>query len=85
MNLIIFLAIYLIGVIISSIIFARFIFRYNDPKDCFGLIKPDVDSEEEHYSCVAIISWIYPLTWIGIIIYLICIASFNFVKYISKL
>lgn len=85
MNLIIFLVVYLIGVIISSIIFARFIFRYNDPKDCFGLIKPDVDNEQEHYSWIAIISWVYPLAWICIIIYLICNVSVNFVKYISKL
>lgn len=80
-----FLGIYLIGVIISSIIFARFIFRYNDPKDCFGLIKPDVNSEREHYSWIAILSWIYPLTWVGIIIYIIYNASVNFVKFISKL
>lgn len=85
MKLIMFAAIYLIGVIISSIIFARFFFRYNDPKDCFGSIQPDVDSEQEHNEFIAILSWIYPIAWVCIIIYLICNVSVKFVKYISKL
>lgn len=76
---------YLIGVVISSIIFSRFFFRYNDPKDCFGLTKPDVNHEQEHYGWIALISWFYPLAWIVIIIHIICNASVKFVKYISKL
>ena len=76
---------YLIGVVISSIIFSRFFFKYNDPKDCFGLIKPDVNHEQEHYRWIALISWFYPFTWIVIIIHIICNVSVNFVKYISKL
>ena len=85
MKLLMILGIYLICVVISSIIFARFIFRYNDPKDCFGLTKPDVYNEQEHYKWIALISWIYPLAWIVIIIHIICKVSINFVKYISKL
>lgn len=85
MKLIMFLAIYLIGVIISSIIFSRFFFRYNDPKDCFGLTKPDVHREQEHYAWIALISWFYPLAWVVIIIHIICNVSIDFVKYISKL
>lgn len=76
---------YLIGVFISSIIFSRFFFRYNDSKDCFGLTKPDVDVEQEHYRWIALISWFYPIAWIVIIIHIICNVSVNFVKYISKL
>lgn len=77
--------IYLIGVVISSIIFARFLFRYNDPKDCFGLSKPDVDCEQEHYGWIALISWFYPIVWIIIIIRIIYNVSVNFIKFISKL
>lgn len=76
---------YLIGVVISSIIFSRFLFKYNDPKDCFGLTKPDVNHEQEHYGWIALISWFYPLAWIVIIIHIICNVSVKFVKYISKL
>lgn len=76
---------YIIGVVISSIIFSRFFFKYNDPKDCFGLTKPDVNHEQEHYRWIALISWFYPLAWIVIIIHIICNTSVKFVKYISKL
>ena len=85
MKLITFTEIYLVGMIISSIIFARFFFRYNDPKDCFGLTKSDVHNEQEHYGWIALISWFYPIAWIVIIIHIICKVSVNFVKYISKL
>lgn len=85
MKLIMFVVIYLIGVVISSIIFSRFLFRYNNPKDCFGLTKPDVYHEKEHYSWIALISWFYPLAWVVIIIHIICNVSVDFVKYISKL
>lgn len=85
MQLITFTTIYLIGVIISSIIFTRFFFRYNDPKDCFGLTKPDVKGEQEHYGWIVLISWFYPIAWIVIFIHIICNVSVNFVKYISKL
>lgn len=85
MKLIMFVVIYLIGVVISSIIFSRFFFKYNDPKDCFGLTKPDVKYEQEHYAWIALISWFYPIAWIVIIIHIICNVSIDFVKYISKL
>ena len=85
MKLIMILGIYLIGVVISAIIFAKILFRYKDPKDCFGLTKPDVYNEREHYGWIALISWFYPLAWIVIIIHIICNASVDFVKYISKL
>lgn len=85
MKLITFMVIYLIGGIISSIIFARFVFKYNDPKDCFGLSKPDAACEQKHYELITLFSWVYPFVWICIIVYLIGIASVNFVKYISKL
>lgn len=84
-----FVEIYLIGMIVSSIIFARFFFKYGNPKNRFGLTNPDVANEQEHYGAIALISWVYPIVWIiiiiRIIIPIICNVSVNFIKFISKL
>jgi hypothetical protein len=78
-----FLVIYLIGMVISTIIFTKVFFKYNDSKDRFGLGIGDVN-EQEHYSCIAFISWFYPLVWIAIIISISYNTSVNFVKYLSE-
>jgi hypothetical protein len=85
MKVLLIIVCYLIGVVISSIIFARFLFRYNNPKNCFGLNDSYVGSEQEHYKGIVLLSLFYPIAWIIIIIELNYNVFVNFVKYISKL
>ena len=75
---------YIIGVIISTIIFSR-VFKYKVPKDGFGWLKPDVKHEREHYIWISMISWIFPLSILFLILYGIISASINFTIWINKL
>lgn len=75
---------YIIGVIISSIIFSK-VFKYKAPKDGFGMSIKDSEMEMDHYVWISIISWIYPLTIVFMIVYYIIFGSTNFIIWINKL
>ena len=75
---------YIIGVIISTIIFSK-VFKYKAPKDGFGMPINDIKKEREHYIWISIISWIFPLTMVFMILYCIISASINFTIWINKL
>ena len=75
---------YIIGVIISTIIFSK-VFKYKTPKDAFGTSKNDSKKEREHYIFISIISWIYPLSILVLILYGIMSASVNFTIWLNKL
>lgn len=75
---------YIIGIIISTIIFSR-VFKYKTPKDGFGMPINDAKHEREHYIWISIISWIFPLSILFIILYYIISGSINFTIWINKL
>lgn len=75
---------YIIGVVISTIIFSK-VFKYKAPKDGYGMPINDTKGEREHYIWLSIISWIYPLTILFLILYGIISASINFTIWINKL
>lgn len=75
---------YIIGVVMSTIIFSR-VFKYKVPKDGYGMPINDIKKERDHYIWLSIISWIYPLTILFLILYCIISASINFTIWINKL
>lgn len=74
---------YIIGIVISTIIFSK-IFKYKVPKDGYGMPINDSKKEMEHYIWLSIISWIYPLTILFLILYYIISASINFTIWINE-
>ena len=75
---------YIIGIVISTIIFSK-VFKYKTPKDGFGMPINDSKKERDHYAWISIISWIFPLTILWMILYCIISASFNFTMWVNKL
>lgn len=88
MKMLLIIACYIIGVIISTIIFLK-IFKYEAPKDEYGRPIYDHKRERDYYTYISIISWLYPVSIYVIMLYYIIIALINFIiiisKYINKL
>lgn len=92
MKILLIIGCYLIGVVISTIIFLK-IFKYEAPKDGYGRRINEPKNERNHYICISILSWLYPISMYIIILYYVisyiisALTNFTILinKYINKL